>query len=94
MNTIYKYPIEVTDTQVVRMPKNAEILSIQVQNETVCLWAKVDSNEKVMEERSISVYGTGHPMVHIGGKEIFLGTIQLAAGKLVFHVFERTSSWE
>jgi len=42
--SIWKYQLEVTDNQIVKMPKDAEILSVQTQNEEVCLWALVIPN--------------------------------------------------
>lgn len=40
--TIWKYPLAITDTQNVMMPEGAEILSAQMQGDTLCLWALVN----------------------------------------------------
>lgn len=40
--TIYKYPLDVTDVQEIKLPVGAEILTVQAQNGTLCLWALVD----------------------------------------------------
>lgn len=84
--TIYKYSIEVTDVQMVSMPIGAEILTVQVQNETPCIWALVDSNAP-LENVKIRVHGTGHP---VNGEENleYIGTFQLLGGRLVFHTFK------
>ena len=87
--TIWKFQLEVTDKQFIRMPKEAELLSVQTQNETPCLWALVNPNSPT-EERCFEVFGTGHP-VHcdMGIDRKFIGTFQLQGGVLVFHLFER-----
>lgn len=83
MQAIYKYPIEIADTQYVEMPLGAQILSAQMQGGQLCLWAKVEPDEKKMLKRKILVFGTGHPMPMAHGA--FVDTVQM--GSLVWHVF-------
>lgn len=85
--TIYKYPIEITDTQKVELPLGAEILTAQMQGENLCLWAKVDEFYTGMEERTIEVFGTGHAMSDNARR--YIGTTQMHGGELIWHVFER-----
>jgi len=60
MKRIFKYPLDVVDFQVVNMPKDAELLDVQVQNNGLQLWALVEpSAEKV--DRVIAIVGTGNP---------------------------------
>ena len=83
---IFKYQLSITGTQVVQMPPNAIILTVQMQGEILCLWALVDLPlEPLTKARTILLYGTGHP---IEGDPRYLGTFQVAYGELVFHVFE------
>ena len=83
MKTIWKYEVNPYSEQ--RLPKGAEVLSVQVQKDKPCIWVLVDpSNEK--ELRVFRVYGTGHELPDNPGK--FIGTFQLFDGDLVFHVFE------
>lgn len=86
MNSIYKYELQVTDTQEILMKKGAKILSVQTQDEKICIWALVDENE-IHERRFFHIYGTGHQINPIH-KIKFVGTCQLHNGGLVFHVFE------
>jgi len=89
MKRIFKYTIEAKDAQAVVMPEGAEILSVQVQGGTgaICIWALVNPDPNIRRvERSILIVGTGNPVPDDPGK--FLGTVQLYAGELVFHVFE------
>lgn len=85
MNTIFKYPINITDRQTINIPRNAKILCVQTQHEKPCLWAKVDSDEPLVH-RMIITHGTGHPIPETTGE--YIGTYQLKSGALVFHVFE------
>lgn len=86
--TIWKFPFETADEVVIPMPIGAEILSIQTQNRTPCLWAIIDPDGPVMP-RSFRVFGTGHPLPTYGAMETvrgkYVGTYQ--DGALVFHLF-------
>jgi hypothetical protein len=87
--TIWKYELKIDDLQNVIMPVGAEILSVQMQNETPCLWALVNPDEKDTDARYIETFGTGHPVAYdMGGTREFIGTYQTRG--LVFHVFEYT----
>jgi len=43
--TIWKFDLEINGG-ILEMPKGSEILSMQTQNETLCLWALVDPDAK------------------------------------------------
>ena len=79
MQTIYKYTIEVTDDQKIEMPKGAQILTVQVQGNEVCLWALVDPDLK-KELRHIEVFGTGHNVSD--DERTYIGTFQLHGAKI------------
>lgn len=86
MFTIWKYPLTPREIQDVTMPEGAEILTVQNQKEQVCLWAKVDPNAtKVV--RTFAVYGTGWEVI-TNAEFRYIGTVQLEAGDLIYHVFE------
>ena len=86
MKTVFKYPLGLGGTTILH--KGAEILSMQVQHGIPCVWALVDPDEKDVDKKSITVFGTGHPIDDNLILEKFIGTFQLNEGKLVFHVFE------
>lgn len=87
---IWKFPINL-DKSIVQMPKDAEILTIQTQNDTPCIWALVNP-ENANESRHFEVYGTGHNIYYeMGIDRKYIGTFQLHGGSLVFHLFERTN---
>ena len=84
--TIWKFPLYVSDTVRVNMPKGAEILTVQRQGEQACLWAIVDATAE-REERVFEIYGTGNGMVQdMGIQRKYIGTFQ--EPPFVWHVFE------
>lgn len=92
MEKIFKYPLRITDSQVVHLPVKAQILTIQNQQEQVMLWAKVDPQEILHEDllpRKIFMFGTGHEINE--DALMYISTIQLHGGNLVFHLFEKTA---
>lgn len=85
--TIWKFTLELTDIQPLFMPEKAEILTVQNQDNRICLWAIVNP-ELPSEERSFEVHGTGHSIYYdMGMDRKYIGTAQM--GALVWHVFER-----
>ena len=85
MIVIWKYDLE-NPTQEILMPEDARILTVQMQNESLCLWALVDT-DKPRICREFQVYGTGHTIQ--SNVKDYLGTVQM--GSLVWHVVEITS---
>lgn len=85
--TIYKYPLEVTDTQQIPIPDTAEILSCQIQDGKPCLWVLLDISHAITDTRTIKIYGTGNPY-DTSLSQRFIDTFQLYSGSLIFHVFE------
>jgi hypothetical protein len=89
MKKIWKYKLEITDNVVLEMPRNAEILTVQMQGETPMIWALVDTENNI-EKRSFKIIGTGNPVPdlarHLSRK--YINTFQMMEGRLVFHLFE------
>ncbi len=85
MKTIYKYPLLIEDKQVVSMPINAEILTVQIQNGIPCIWALVDTSSP-LSDVSVRVYPTGGEVEQSQNLK-YCGTFQMIGGGLVFHVF-------
>jgi hypothetical protein len=91
--TIWRYPVEVIDEQVVTVPAGAKILTIATQGETPCLWVELTLPGKVWddgEHRTIRIFGTGHPMPDDPG--VYIGSFMLKGGVLVFHAYDATYS--
>lgn len=90
---VFKYQLTQTINGwlTVRMPVGAKVLSVDVQNGIVCLWALVDESVSEREMRRFLVVGTGRGFTPT--KPIsFVGTVLLMNGELVLHVFEEVSS--
>lgn len=86
--TIYKYPLALTGLQRVEMPKDSEILSVQDQRGTICLWAAFPGDGEYRVSREIEIVGTGNPVESFEKIDRkFLGTVQ--QGAFVWHIFER-----
>jgi len=88
--TIYKFHLN-PGTNVVPMAKGATLLSVQMQNNLITVWALVD-NPAAESMRHIMVLGTGWEVEDVESSTIiasrFLGTVQLMGGARVFHVFD------
>ena len=84
MKTIFKYSLSVTDTQVLKMPKNADVFSAQFQGEQLCVWGLVDT-EAELEDREFRIFGTGQPF-EVLGMFRFVDTVQ-QGDYFVWHVF-------
>lgn len=92
MQTIYKYTVEIEDDQVIEIPKGGVILSVQMQDGLPRIWVQVDTGNLV-EDRYFAVFGTGQPIadnIHY----VYIGTFQMQAGALVFHLFEVFDNFE
>ena len=92
--TIYKYPITDENKQVILLPKEAEILSVQVQNNDPYIYAMVDADSE-KEERFFRLFHTGSEIpVDMGVDLIYIGTFMLndpshTTGTFVGHLFEQ-----
>lgn len=81
---VYKFPLQITDRQVIEIQSMREILCVQMQKDVPCLWAYVDPHSQV-ERVEIITMGTGHVWSKIPQK--YIATYQFQ--DLVFHVFEK-----
>lgn len=84
MKTIFKFPLMMTEQQRVAMPIGAQMLTVQMQNDTPCLWALVDKSNNLHDVKIFTV-GTGHEITR--DDLVYIGTYQVYGGKLIFHVF-------
>ena len=86
MKAIYKYPFNLQGIINIEMPKDAQILSIQVQHEIPCIWALVNPKAK-KEIRKFVLHGTGSS-IKILPEMKHIGTFQLEGGNFIGHLFE------
>ena len=81
MKTIYKYTLDSQDCTL-QLPKGAEILTVELQNQIPTLWALVNPMT-VTEERHICIVGTGW---QVEDNMKYITTY--IDGYFVWHVFE------
>ena len=84
MNLVYKYPLYLSEHQVISMPSGSTIIHVGLDGEKVpCVWAKVKSmNTK--EDVKLWVVDTGTPLPE--GANQHVGTFK-SDNRLVKHVF-------
>ena len=87
---IYKYIITPHFENIIKMPVGAEILSLQFQDPSAVIWAKVDTSSHVFEDRVFHIYATGENLQDTS--EEYVGTFQIPSERLAFHVFEKKQS--
>lgn len=83
---IFKYELDSVTRQTIIMPEGATILSAQVQNGRLCLWASVDPDGGP-DHREFVLVGTGDDAPPEPSKH--LATIQVSGGSVVLHLFEQ-----
>jgi hypothetical protein len=88
--TVWKFPIEATETQAIQMPRGAKLLHVAAQGEGLraqpCVWVLCDT-EAPRTFRTLAVVGTGHHSAHVAELP-HVGSFLLGHGELVFHVFD------
>ncbi len=83
---IWKYPLEITDSQSLKLPLNAKFLSAINQNGIPTLYYLVEPDVKT-KTIEILIIGTGNPISEYLDKYDFLGTVSTHNDKLVWHIF-------
>ena len=79
MKQIWKYKLS---ESAIEMPIDAEILSVQLQNDVPHIWAMV-SPQNELEKRKFAIVGTGQSFDDTNMK--YIGTYQ--DGPFVWHLF-------
>ena len=86
MRVIFKYELEMRfSPQTLELPVEATILSVGMQNNTVCIWVLFNTEFPGVENRSFRIVGTDHENV-LSRSDKFLGTAQ--NNQYVWHIFE------
>ena len=84
MNVVYKYKLETIGNQLIEMPIESKILTVQKQYGVIVMWCMVDTRKEI-KERIIRIIGTGFDPTGYGE---YINTVQLGEGNLVLHVFD------
>lgn len=83
MRTIYKTQLKLIDIQTVELPCFAKFLSVQLQNNVICLWSEVMTDLQPYQYK-IFIIGTGYPVPEDAVK--YIGTVQQDG--FVWHVYQ------
>jgi hypothetical protein len=83
MTTIYKYPIRITDKQLIVSPMCSEIRHVGLDpNGTPCIWVEV-ATENEDEPWDLYIVGTGNPLPK--GASVYVGSF--VQGPFVWHAY-------
>lgn len=91
---IYEYPLSLENLKLMTciiMPRNACVLSAQIQDGNPVVWAIVNRDESIMVYHWFFIIPTGHPIDFTIEKK-FLGTIELNNRNLVVDIFDNGES--
>lgn len=95
MTTIFKYKVTGEENIAyirgrifqIQIHDGADIISARVQHGNLCVWAKINTESKLVT-RNVYVIGTGCDMTDVIDKDVkFIDTIFLYEGYLVYHIF-------
>lgn len=87
---IYKAQLEIADRQIIKMPRDAKLLDVQLQGDQPVIWFLCDEAAP-QNNREIAIYGTGNAMPCNENIGDYVATIQ--SGLFVWHVFDLGQSW-
>lgn len=87
MKAIWKYRIPLVSESKVSMQKDARIIHVNIQEESLTIWAIVET-ESIREFRTFRVFGTGEELDEkYLPSLIYIGTVHIKG--YVFHIFEK-----
>lgn len=96
MRTIYKYSLEVKDSQTIRIKglvkqgvlvaPSEQVVHVDVQHGTPCVWCLVDDDRPDRSVRVV-IHGTGHNANETADMMKCVGSFMLLDGQFVGHVF-------
>jgi hypothetical protein len=85
MTKIYKYLMEITSYQQIKMPLSAKILKIAEQNNKLYLWAMVNNTNHTYD-MEIKIIGTGFQFKEELDRYEYVETVIMSDG-FVWHIF-------
>jgi len=88
-DAVWKYTLDYALSEI-GLPSGATVLTVALQRNKICLWARVDPRAEKVTLRTFRVVGTGHEV--LTGDETYLGSAHSNDGNFVFHVFELNGS--
>lgn len=86
---IYKHSLDITKSQIIKIPNLVRIISVVVQYDQLALYAIVGNNETPRTEVEVTILGTGCEFKPIPKGWIFRGTHLMHTGLLEWHVWTK-----
>lgn len=86
MKKIYKYPLEINDSQTIILPKESSILTVHGVRGYPYIWVWADPQEQTTEDVNIRIYH-GDDDIDDSQNHTYLGSV-LDYGCPVLHVFK------
>jgi hypothetical protein len=83
---IWKYEIPIQDFFEIEMPKDSEVLCVQVQRGKPCIWVRVVDPNNLKVKKAFAIVGTGQAFND--NEYFYVGSFQQDCGYLVWHLFE------
>ena len=80
---IFKYILTETSIQEIELPESPKFLSVQNQNDKICVWIRVNEDAK-LKSFKFHIYGTGNSC-NYSINFLYLGTVQI--NTFVWHIF-------
>lgn len=84
MKKIFKYELKIKDSQIVKIPDEAKILSVKNQNNKLVVWAEVSDNQMINDVEFL-VIGTGNPIDKKLYNYKFIDSVIM--GQFVWHIY-------
>ena len=92
MKTVYKYNLankNFSNVCAISAPKGAKFVHAGNQNENICIWAEVDTDNE-MADYQFEIFCTGQEIkVDMGINRKYLYSVMLSNSELVFHIYQR-----
>lgn len=88
MKRIFKYNLDIINTQTLSLPRSAIVRSVGNQYEKLMIWVEVEDAITEEVEQEFYIVGTGRSLNHIPDTAQFLGTVFFSDGRLIFHVYK------
>lgn len=92
MKVIYKYILKPESKQILRLPKGAIVLHVDIQYiDQLTIWCEVDTKQP-KEDRHFEIIGTGQEIedLHPNWFRLFIGTVM--PKEYVWHIYETVNS--
>jgi hypothetical protein len=81
MRTVWKFPLEITDQQVIEVHGIPRVVLVAIQNGTPCIWMEMDTDERKVPMR-LYIVGTGHSV-----PPFTQHVVSFLDGRFVWHIY-------